>query len=147
MNRFRKHREILGNRYAIIRDSVQKQRPFVIINFVTEAVYRQFLNDLDGFGEIPYILQTIWDKKRKYPSVFLTNEGSNITTEQFREIVKQIMKNHHIDSVVGLYEGSVGVYYRDGKGHQIGSEIFSTIDPTIINGSFYQIDGKYYTFL
>jgi hypothetical protein len=147
MNRFRKHREILGNRYATIRDSIQKQRPFVIINFLTEGVYMNFLNELDSFGKIQYILQDIYHGRKKYPSVFLTNEGTDISVDEFREIVKQIMKNHHIDSVMALYEGKVGVVYRDGKGHVIGESIYSTLDPSEIRGDKYHLDGKFYTFI
>ena len=147
MNRFRRHREILGNRYSVIRNSVQLKTPFVIVNFASDAIYKNFLNDIDKLGSIQYIIQNIWSNSTKYPSIFLTNSDTNVSTETFREIVVHLMKSHHIDSVIGLYKGGVGVFYRNGSGHVIGENIYSTLNRTEINGDYYQIDGRYYTFI
>lgn len=147
MVRFRKNREILGNRYTIIRNSVQLKKPFAIINFASEGIFKNFLYELDQIGSVQYIIQNIWNEKKKYPSIFLTNSESNLSTDDFRDIVIQLMKNHHIDSIVGLYKGAVGVYYRDGSGHEIGNEINSTLNSSDISGDYYQVEGRYYTFV
>lgn len=147
MNRFRSHREILGNRYTIIRNAVQLKTPFVIINFASEQIFKNVLNELDQVRSVQYIIQNIWNENKKYPSIFLTSSGTELSVDAFREIVMQFMKNHHIDSVIGLYKGSVGVVYRNGEGHSIGSEIYSTLSNSEINGDYYQIDGRYYTFV
>jgi len=147
MNRFRSHREILGNHYTIIRNSIQLKKPFVIINFVSDVVFKSVLNEIDQLGSIQYIIQKIWNEGKEYPSIFLTNSETHLSTETFRELTVQIMKNHHIDSVIGLYMGHIGVYYRDGKGHIIGDDIYSTLNKEEINGDYYQIGSRYYTFV
>lgn len=147
MNSFRKTREIMDNRFSVIRDSVQYKRPFVIINFVTKEQQARLLTDLNTFGRMPYILQHIHSQHASFPSIFITNYGSTVSLNEFKELVKQIMRNYKIDSVVCLYSGGVSIVYKNGEHSSIGEEIYSSVDPNEFTSDYYQIDGKYYTFI
>jgi hypothetical protein len=74
----------MGNRYHLVRECVQAQKPFAIYNFTNSKQYNQFLYDLDNYGKLSYVLQTITSVdmsnrvRRVFPSVFVTNEGTEM---------------------------------------------------------------------
>lgn len=103
--------------------------------------------DLNSYGRLPYILQEICTQGSKFPSIFLTNYQSAVSINEFKELVKQTMKNYKIDSVVGLYNGGVSVVYKNGQHQPIGSQMYSSGDPSEFNSDYYKIEGKCYTFI
>lgn len=147
MNRFRKTSEILDNHYGTIRDAVQYKRPFVIVNFVTKEQMSRFLNDLDQFGRLPYIIQEIRHQHTSFPSIFITNHGSTVSLREFQAMVMQMMRNYKLDSIVCLYSGGVSVFYRNGSHSSIGSAIYSSNDPNEFTSDYYKVGGHCYTFL
>lgn len=147
MNRFRKTREILDNHYGTIRDAVQYKRPFVIVNFVTKEQMSRFLNDLDQFGRLPYIIQEIRHQHTAFPSIFITNHDSSVSLREFQAMVMQMMRNYKLDSIVCLYGGGVSVFYRNGSHSAIGSTIYSSNDPNEFTSDYYKVGGHCYTFL
>lgn len=147
MHSFRRTREILDNRFSVIRDAVQYKRPFVIINFVTKEQMNRLLSDLNTFSRLPFILQTIRSQGNSFPSIFITNFNSTVSLPEFKELIRQVMRNYKIDSVICLFNGEIAVFYSNGTHHSIGEEIYSTLDPNEINSDYYQLDGKYYTFI
>jgi hypothetical protein len=155
MNRsLRISREYEGNRYNIIRDCVQEQRPFVIYNFTNPDQYNRVLNDLDQYGKLNYVLQVIhsiessgFRMKRSFPSIFVTNVGTDVTNEQFKEMAKGSIKHYNLDSVVCLYDGNVSVFYKNGDHHMVGESIYASSTITDFQSDFYQIEGIYYCFI
>lgn len=155
MNRsLRLSREYDGNRYHLIRDCVQQQKPFAIYNFTSSNQYNEFLNDLDSFGELNYVIQTITSLSQMenrirlvYPSIFITNEGTNVKLDDFKNIVKGSLSYYKLDSVVCLYDGRVSVFYKDGKHHPLGNNIYGSSQINEFQSDFYQIEGIYYTFI
>jgi hypothetical protein len=150
----RRTREYDGNRYHLIRDCVQHQKPFAIYNFTTADQYNKFLGDLDSFGKLNYCVQTIsslakrsFNMRLVYPSIFITNEETNIQTDDFKKIVMGSLSHYKLDSVVCLYDGSVSVFYRDGSRHFIGNQIYGSSQIQEFNSDFYQVESTYYTFL
>ena len=155
MNRsLRRSREYAGNRYNLIRDCVQYQKPFAIYNFTTADQYNTFLKDLDAFGKLNYCIQTISSLEKRnlnmrlvFPSVFVTNEGTSISTDDFKKIVSGSLSHYKLDSVVCLYDGAVSVFYRDGSHHFVGNQIYGSSQIQEFNSDFYQVESTYYTFL
>ena len=154
MNRVLRHtREHMGNRYHLVRECVQAQKPFAIYNFTNSKQYNQFLYDLDNYGKLSYVLQTITSVdmsnrvRRVFPSVFVTNEGTDINLDQFKEMVKGSIKHYNLDSIVCLYDGAVSVFYKNGEHHEIGSSLFASSSIQEFNSDFYQIEGIYYCFI
>lgn len=154
MNRVLRHtREHMGNRYHLVRECVQAQKPFAIYNFTNSKQYNQFLYDLDSYGKLNYVLQTITSVdmsnrvRRVFPSIFVTNEGTDITLDQFKEMVKGSIKHYHLDSIVCLYDGAVSVFYKNGEHHEIGSSLYASSSIQEFNSDFYQIEGIYYCFI
>jgi hypothetical protein len=155
MNRsLRLSREYDGNRYHLVRDCVQQQKPFAIYNFTSSNQYNEFLNDLDAFGKLNYVVQTITSlsqvEKRirlVYPSIFLTNEGTKISLDEFKQIVQGSLSHYKLDSVVCLYDGKVSVFYKNGNHHSIGNTIYGSSQINEFNSDFYQIESTYYTFI
>jgi len=154
MNRVLRHtREHMGNRYHLVRECVQAQKPFAIYNFTNSKQYNQFLYDLDNYGKLSYVLQTITSVdmsnrvRRVFPSVFVTNEGTNINLDQFKEMVKGSIKHYNLDSIVCLYDGAVSVFYKNGEHHEIGSSLYASSSIQEFNSDFYQIEGIYYCFI
>jgi hypothetical protein len=154
MNRVLRHtREHMGNRYHLVRECVQAQKPFAIYNFTNSKQYNQFLYDLDNYGKLSYVLQTITSVdmsnrvRRVFPSVFVTNEGTDINLDQFKEMVKGSIKHYNLDSIVCLYDGAVSVFYKNGDHHEIGSSLYASSSIQEFNSDFYQIEGIYYCFI
>jgi hypothetical protein len=155
MNRsLRRTREYDGNRYHLIRDCVQYQKPFAIYNFTTSRQYNQFLSDLDAFGKLNYCIQTITslaqrgqNMRQVFPSIFITNEGTSVQVDEFKQIVKGSLSHYKLDSVVCLYDGAVSVFYKNGTHHFIGSKIYGSGQVQEFNSDFYQIESTYYTFI
>jgi|694.fasta_scaffold106804_4 hypothetical protein len=154
MNRVLRHtREHMGNRYHLVRECVQAQKPFAIYNFTNSKQYNQFLYDLDSYGKLSYVLQTITSVdmsnrvRRVFPSVFVTNEETDINLDQFKEMVKGSIKHYNLDSIVCLYDGAVSVFYKNGEHHEIGSSLYASSSIQEFNSDFYQIEGIYYCFI
>jgi hypothetical protein len=155
MNRTLRHtREFNGNRYHLIRDCVQEQKPFAIYNFTSSEQYNGFLNDLDSFGRLNYVVQTITSLAKMerrirmvYPSIFVTNEGTDVSLDQFKEIVKGSLGHYKLDSVVCLYDGRVSIFYKNGTHHSLGNTIYSSVQMNEFHSDFYQIESTYYTFI
>jgi hypothetical protein len=155
MNRsLRKTREYDGNHYQLVRDCVQAQKPFVIYNFTNSKQYNQVLKDLDDYGKLPYVLQVLNSIemsgnriKRSFPSIFVTNEGSDVSHDQFKEMVRGSIKHYNLDSVVCLYDGGVSVFYTNGDHHELGNSIYSSNTIQEFNSDFYQIESLYYCFI
>lgn len=155
MERTLRHtREYNGNRYHLIRDCVQEQKAFAIYNFTSMNQYNEFLRDLDSFGKLNYVVQTISSLARMerglrtvYPSIFVTNEGTSITLDEFKEIVKGSLPHYRLDSIVCLYDGKVSVFYKNGTHHPIGNRIYASNQIQEFQSDFYQVESTYYTFL
>lgn len=150
----RRSREYSGNKYHLIRDCVQKQQPFAIYNFISTDQYNAFLNDLDAFGDLNYIVQTITslaeagrNVRMVYPSIFITNVETDIPLENFKEIVKGSLSHYKLDSVICLYDGIVSIFYKNGDHHPIGNTIYSSNQIGEFESDYYQVESAYYTFL
>jgi hypothetical protein len=150
----RKTREIQGNRYEAIRDCVQSQKPFAIYNFLNAKQYNQFLLDLDKFGKLKYVLQVLHAVDTKtgmrrllVPSIFITNDGTDVSLDDFKSIIKGSMKHYSLDSVLCLYDGQVAVFYKNGDHHIIGGDIYSSRNIAEFGSDFYQLESIYYTFI
>jgi len=155
MTRSLRHtREYNGNRYHLIRDCVQYQKPFAIYNFTSSSQYDQFLHDLDSFGRLNYCLQSITSLEHKsqrirlvFPSIFVTNEGTGVSIDDFKQIVKGSLSHYKLDSVVCLYDGAVSVFYKNGEHHSIGGQIYASTQIQEFQSDFYQVESTYYTFI
>ena len=154
MNRVLRHtREHMGNRYHLVRECVQAQKPFAIYNFTNSKQYNQFLYDLDNYGKLNYVLQTITSvdmsnrARRVFPRIFVTNEGTEVNLDQFKEMVKGSIKHYNLDSIVCLYDGAISVFYKNGEHHEIGSSLYASSSIQEFNSDFYQIEGIYYCFI
>lgn len=150
----RNTREYSGNRYHLIRDCVQAQKPFAIYNFTSAEQYNQFLNDLDAYGKLNYCLQTITslaqinnNTRMVFPSIFVTNEGTDVPLDFFKKMVKDSLTYYKLDSIVCLYDGAVSVFYKNGDHHSIGNQIYSSPQISEFRSDFYQIEGLYYAFV
>lgn len=150
----RRSREYDGNRYHLIRDCVQQQKPFAIYNFTSMKQYNEFLNDLDTFEKLNYVIQTITSLSKieqrvrmVYPSIFVTNEGTSVSLDEFKEIIKGSLSHYNLDSIVCLYDGAVSVFYRNGDHHTIGNTIYGSNQINEFQSDFYQVESIYYTFL
>lgn len=155
MKRTLRHtREYNGNRYHLIRDCVQYQRPFAIFNFINSNQYNEFLYDLDAFGKLNYCIQTISSLAQRgrnirmvFPSIFVTNEDTSVSLDDFKEMIKGALKHYKLDSVVCLYDGAVSVFYKNGSHHFIGNRIYGSSQIRDFNSDFYQVESTYYTFV
>ena len=155
MNRsLRKTREYDGNRYHVIRDCVQNQRPFVIYNFTNSKQYNQVLADIDSYGKLNYVLQVLhsieqtgFRMRKVYPSIFLTNVDTDVTNDQFKDMVKGSIKHYNLDSIVCLYDGMVSVFYKNGDHHEIGGTIYGSTNPHEFMSDYYQVESTYYCFI
>ena len=150
----RRSREYNANKYHLIRDCVQQQKPFAIYNFTSMQQYNEFLNDLDAFEKLNYVIQTITSLSKieqrirmVYPSIFVTNEGTTVSVDEFKEIIRGSLSYYNLDSIVCLYDGSVSVFYRNGDHHSIGNTIYGSNQINEFQSDFYQIESIYYNFL
>ena len=155
MNRsLRKSREYDGKRYHLIRDCVQHQKPFVIYNFTSSKQYNQVLSDLDSYNKLNYCLQALHSidesghkVRRVYPSIFVTNDGTDVTLEQFKAMAQGSIKHYNLDSIVCLYDGGISVFYKNGEHHPIGNTIYASQMIEEFNSDFYQVESLYYLFI
>lgn len=155
MNRsLRKSREYDGNRYHLVRDCVQNQHPFVIYNFTSSKQYNQVLSDLDGYGKLSYAIQVLhsveqsgFTRRHLYPSLFVTNLGTDVTNDQFKQMVRGSISHYKLDSIVCLYDGAVSVFYKNGDHHEIGNTIYGSNSIQEFQSDFYQIESMYYCFI
>ena len=155
MNRsLRKTREYNGNHYHLIRDCVQYQKPFIIYNFTNSKQYNTVLADLDSYGKLNYVLQCLhsidqggYMFRKVYPSIFVTNEGTDVSTESFKEMLKGSLKHYKLDSVTCLYDGGISVFYPNGQHHPIGNTIYASTQFQEFNSDFYQVESTYYVFI
>lgn len=155
MNRsLRNTREYFGNRYHLVRDCVQEQKPFAIYNFTNSKQYNTVLNDLDSYGKLNYVLQVLHSIeqsgntiKRSFPSIFVTNEGTDVDTDKFKAMVKGSIEHYKLDSIVCLYDGAMSVFYKNGDHHELGQTIYSSNQINEFNTDFYQIESAYYCFI
>lgn len=154
MNRTLRHtREYSGNRYHLIRDCVQEQKPFVIYNFTSSKQYNQVLYDLDRYGKLNYVVQTLNSVnftsriRRAFPSIFVTNVETDVSNDQFKEMAKGSIKHYDLDSIVCLYDGAVSVFYKNGENHEIGNTIYASTNIQEFNSDFYQVESIYYCFV
>lgn len=155
MNRTLRHtREYIGNRYHLVRDCVQEQKPFVIYNFTNSKQYNTVLNDIDAYGKLQYVAQVLHSIeqsgstiRRLYPSIFLTNVGTEVSNDQFKEMVKGSLKHYNLDSIVCLYDGAISVFYKNGEYHDIGQTIYASNTISEFQTDFYQIESTYYCFV
>lgn len=145
----RKTREIQGNRYSAIRDCVQAQKPFAIYNFTNAKQYNAFLKDLDSFGRLNYVLQVLKPagSMLRFPSIFITNDGTDVSIDDFKTIVKGSMKHYNMDSIICLYDGQVAVFFTNGDHSIIGNDIYSSTQIQEFESDCYQIEGLFYTFI
>lgn len=150
----RKTREALGNKYHLIRDCVQGQKPFAIYNFTNAKQYNAFLKDLDSFGKLQYVLQVLhsYDPmsgrgRMSFPSIFMTNVGTDVSNDDFKTIVKGSMKHYNMDSIVCLYDGRIAAFHKNGDHNIIGNDIYSSIQPSEFASDHYQLQDLFYTFI
>lgn len=149
---YRKTQQYPGNRYTLIRDSVQQKKPFLIYNFRDPNQYKTFLYDLDVYGKLNYVLQSIhsfdnrFQRNFQQPSIFVTNEDSDVSLEDFKKLALNSLTHYNLDSVICMYEGKVAIFYKNGDHKFIGSNIYTTFDKDEIAGDYYQIGSNYYTF-
>ena len=154
MNRSLRHtREYSGNRYHLVRDCVQEQKPFVIYNFTSSKQYNQVLYDLDRYGKLNYVVQSLHSVdgsnrvRRSFPSLFVTNVETDVTHDQFKEMAKGSIKHYDLDSIVCLYDGTVSVFYKNGDHHEVGTTLYASTTVQEFNSDFYQIESTYYCFV
>ena len=155
MNRqLRQTREYFGNRYVLVRDCIQYKKPFVIYNFTNSSQYNQVLYDIDKYGKLNYATQTLHSIsenqikiRRSFPSIFITNEGTNISLDSFKEMAKGSISHYSLDSIICLYDGAISVFYKNNEYHAIGNSIYSSNQIYEFNSDFYQIESVYYSFI
>jgi len=82
-----------------------------------------------------------------FPSIFVTNEGTTVETDDFKKIVTGSLSHYKLDSVVCLYDGAVSIFYRNGSHHFVGNQIYASSQIQEFNSDFYQVESVYYTFL
>lgn len=82
-----------------------------------------------------------------FPSIFVTNEDTSVSLDDFKEMIKGSLKHYKLDSVVCLYDGAVSVFYKNGSHHFIGNRIYGSSQIRDFNSDFYQVESTYYTFV
>ena len=108
--------------------------------------------DLSRFGELPYIRQSFIANAKSggypivYPSLFVTNHGTQVDLEEFKRLAVGSMKQYGLDSLICLYDGAITSYYRNGEHYSIGTDIITSLDPKIFESYYFQIESTYYTF-
>jgi hypothetical protein len=82
-----------------------------------------------------------------FPSIFVTNEATDVSLDEFKEIVKGSLSHYKLDSIICLYDGNVSVFYRNGDHHPIGNTIYGSQQINEFQSDYYQVESTYYTFL
>lgn len=145
--------EYEGNRVNLVRETVQRKLPFAIFTFSNPKIYRQFLTDLSKFGSLPYVRQTFMTNHQMggypiiYPSIFVTNVGSDVTDADFKQMMLGSLKQYHIDSIICLYAGQISSYYKNGDKHSIGTDIYTSLNPTEFDSYYFKVESTCYTFV
>lgn len=145
--------EYEGNRINLVRETIQRKLPFAIFTFSNPKIYRQFLTDLSKFGALPYVRQTFVPNAHMggypilYPSIFVTNSGSEVTDADFKKMMLGSLKQYHIDSIICLYAGQICSYYKNGNQHSIGTDIYTSLDPKEFESYYFKVESTCYTFL
>ena len=145
--------EYEGNRVNLVREVVQRKQPFAVFTFSNPKIYRQFLTDLSKFGELPYVRQTFIPNANMggypiiYPSIFVTNIGSQVPDSAFKQMMLGSLKQYHIDSIICLYAGQISSYYKNGDHYTIGTDIYTSLDPQEFDSYYFKVESTCYTFL
>ena len=145
--------EYEGNRVNLVREVIQRKQPFAVFTFSNPKIYRQFLTDLSKFGELPYVRQTFIPNANMggypiiYPSIFVTNIGSQVPDSAFKQMMLGSLKQYHIDSIICLYAGQISSYYKNGDHYTIGTDIYTSLDPQEFDSYYFKVESTCYTFV
>ena len=145
--------EYEGNRVNLVRETIQRKQPFAIFTFSNPKIYRQFLTDISKFAALPYVRQTFMTNAQMagypiiYPSIFLTNVGSEIPDADFKRMMLGSLKQYHIDSIICLFAGQISSYYKNGDHHSIGTDIYTSLNPQEFDSYYFKVESTCYTFL
>ena len=145
--------EYEGNRVNLVRETIQRKQPFSIFTFSNPKIYRQFLTDLSKFATLPYVRQTFMTNHQMggypiiYPSIFITNVGSEVSDQDFKNMMLGSLKQYHIDSIICLYAGQISSYYKNGDRHSIGTDIYTSLNPQEFDTYYFKVESTCYTFV
>lgn len=145
--------EYEGNRVNLVRETIQRKQPFSIFTFSNPKIYRQFLTDLSKFATLPYVRQTFMTNHQMggypiiYPSIFITNVGSAVSDQDFKNMMLGSLKQYHIDSIICLYAGQISSYYKNGDRHSIGTDIYTSLNPQEFDTYYFKVESTCYTFV
>ena len=142
-----------GNRVNLVRETIQRKQPFAVFTFSNPKIYRQFLTDLSKFAALPYVRQTFMTNHQMggypiiYPSIFVTNVGSDVSDQDFKNMMLGSLKQYHIDSIICLYAGQISSYYKNGDKHSIGTDIYTSLNPQEFDTYYFKVESTCYTFV
>ena len=145
--------EYEGNRVNLVRETIQRKQPFAVFTFSNPKIYRQFLTDLSKFAALPYVRQTFMTNHQMggypiiYPSIFVTNVGSDVSDQDFKNMMLGSLKQYHIDSIICLYAGQISSYYKNGDKHTIGTDIYTSLNPQEFETYYFKVESTCYTFV
>ena len=145
--------EYEGNRVNLVREVIQRKQPFAVFTFSNPKIYRQFLTDLSKFATLPYVRQTFMTNHQMggypiiYPSIFITNVGSAVSDQDFKNMMLGSLKQYHIDSIICLYAGQISSYYKNGDRHSIGTDIYTSLNPQEFDTYYFKVESTCYTFV
>lgn len=145
--------EYEGNRVNLVRETIQRKQPFAVFTFSNPKIYRQFLTDLSKFAALPYVRQTFMTNHQMggypiiYPSIFVTNVGSDVSDQDFKNMMLGSLKQYHIDSIICLYAGQISSYYKNGDKHSIGTDIYTSLNPQEFETYYFKVESTCYTFV
>ena len=145
--------EYEGNRVNLVRETIQRKQPFAVFTFSNPKIYRQFLTDLSKFAALPYVRQTFMTNHQMggypiiYPSIFVTNVGSDVSDQDFKNMMLGSLKQYHIDSIICLYAGQISSYYKNGDKHSIGTDIYTSLNPQEFDTYYFKVESTCYTFV
>ena len=145
--------EYEGNRVNLVRETIQRKQPFAVFTFSNPKIYRQFLTDLSKFAALPYVRQTFMTNHQMggypiiYPSIFVTNVGSEVSDQDFKNMMLGSLKQYHIDSIICLYAGQISSYYKNGDKHSIGTDIYTSLNPQEFETYYFKVESTCYTFV
>ena len=145
--------EFEGNRVNLVRETIQRKQPFAIFTFSNPKTYRQFLTDISKFAALPYVRQTFMTNHQMggypliYPSIFLTNVGSEVPDSEFKTMMLGCLKHYMIDSIICLYAGNISSYYKNGEHNTIGTDIYTSLDPQVFDSYYFKVESTCYTFV
>ena len=82
-----------------------------------------------------------------YPSIFLTNVGSEVPDSEFKTMMLGCLKHYMIDSIICLYAGNISSYYKNGEHNTIGTDIYTSLDPQVFDSYYFKVESTCYTFV